>query len=101
MIQIEHTDTFGGEANYCWASRWHTAADLTDRQAIKLAKSLAGLTGVPCRKEEYGDMIALYPRGICQAIFISYVEPGYSAGKCVDADGMEVSADDCTLASEA
>ncbi len=72
MITIEHTDTFGGEANYCWAKRWHSFAQLTDLQAVRLAKKLCGLSGHPCRSENWGDVIALYPRGICQVIFIGY-----------------------------
>lgn len=74
MTTIEHTDTFGGEANYCWAKRWHTFAQLTDRQAVRLAKRLTGLTGHPCRVENLGDMLAIYPRGICQVIFVAYAE---------------------------
>lgn len=74
MITIEHTDTFGGEANYCWAKRWHTGRQLSDLQLVLLAKSLTGLTGVRCRRETFGDTIALYPAGICQVIFISWAE---------------------------
>ncbi len=86
-IQIEYTDTFGGEANYCWVRRWHCKADLTNRQAVTLAKKLTGLTGVPCRKDSFGDSAALYPRGICQVVFIGYSEPGYEDGLEVDAHG--------------
>lgn len=72
MTTIEHTDTFGGEANYCWAKRWSTKKELTDLQLVRLAKRLTGLTGVRCRREDYGDMLALYPQGICQVVFIAY-----------------------------
>ena len=72
MHTIEHTDTFGGEANYCWARRWHTYRTLTDRQLVRLAKRLAGLTGHPCRVENWGDALAIYPRGICQVVFAGW-----------------------------
>ena len=72
MKTIEHTDTFGGEANYSWVRRWHTSRDLTDLQLVRLAKRLTGLTGHPCRTENMGDCIALYPRGICHVVFIAH-----------------------------
>jgi hypothetical protein len=72
MITIEHTDTFGGEANYCWAKRWHSFRKLTDLQAVRLAKSLCGLSGCRCHSEDWGDVIALYPAGICQVIFVGW-----------------------------
>lgn len=90
MTQIEYTDTFGGEANYCWVKRWKCAAELSDRQAVRLAKKLAGLTGHPCRVEDWGGDIAIYPRGICQVIFVTYAETGYAQGMEVDAKGEEL-----------
>ncbi len=86
-IQIENTDTFGGEANYCWANRWFTKAELTDRQVVVLAKKLSGFTGYKCRKEEYGDTLALYPAGFCQVVFVSWADDGHEQGKEVDKDG--------------
>lgn len=90
MTTFEYTDTFGGEANYCWVKRWKCAAGLSDRQAVKLAKKLAGLTGHPCRVEDIGGDIAIYPRGICQVIFIGYAESAYARGVEVDANGDEI-----------
>jgi len=78
MLTIEHTDTFGGEANYCWARRWHTSKQLTDRQSVRLAKRLTGLTGHPCRVENMGEMVAIYPRGICQVVFIAWADGEYA-----------------------
>lgn len=75
---IEHTDTFGGEANYCWAKRWHLNREMSDLALVRLAKELTGLTGIPCRREDMGDSIALYPRGICQVVFIAYAESEYA-----------------------
>lgn len=74
-VQFEFTDTFGGEANYSWVRR-HEAqfpADISDRALVIRAKAWAGLTGVPCRKENLGDLIALYPQGSCTVLFISTI----------------------------
>ena len=79
MTTIEQTDTFGREANYSWVKRWNTKKELTNL----LAKKLAGLTGVRCRREDMGDLIALYPVGYCQVVFIGYSE-GKEFGNSVD-----------------
>lgn len=74
-INLEHTDTFGGDANYSWVRRAHIPADgLSDRALVRRAKAWAGLTGRRCRVENYGDTIAIYPRGICQVVFANYSE---------------------------
>lgn len=90
MLTIEHTDTFAGEANYCWVKRWKCDEELTDRQAIRLAKKLAGLTGHPCRVENIGGDIAIYPRRICQVVFIGYAETEYALRVQVDRDGNDI-----------
>jgi hypothetical protein len=76
-IQFEHTDTFGGEANYCWVRRAYlTKADsVSDRALVRRAKAWAGLTGIPARVDRFGDTIAIYPRGICHVLFVNYCEP--------------------------
>ena len=70
---LELTDTFGGEANYSWVRRatLTESADISDRALVRRAKAALGLTGVPCRKENWGDVIALYPRGSCTVAFIA------------------------------
>jgi hypothetical protein len=72
-FDVEHTDTFGGEANYSWCTRKTLQIPIhaTDRQIVRTAKAALGMTGVPCRKQEMGEMIALYPHGCCQVIFIT------------------------------
>jgi hypothetical protein len=76
-IKFENTDTFSGEANYCWVNR--TVIDCADTTSdlalVRRAKAWAGYSGIPCRREDYGDTIALYPRGICQVLFITSVQP--------------------------
>lgn len=88
--QIETTDTFGGESNYSWVKRWHCKANLTDAQAVRLAKKLTGWTGHPCRKSNPGEMVDLRPRGVCHVIFIAYAEPGNEQGPEVDSAGNTI-----------
>lgn len=70
---LEHTDTFGGDANYCWVRRGTiTAKSDTVRAAVRAAKTYLGWSGHPCRVEHYGDAIAIYPRGVCQVCFLTW-----------------------------
>lgn len=71
---FEYTDTFSGEANYAWCRRLLTGENYSDRGAVRAAKRWAGLTGIPCRKEEYGETIALYPQGCCTVLLINWVD---------------------------
>ena len=83
---IEYTDTFGGESNYSWVRRYsvtisetypdndHKRKNTYDRELVRRAKAIAGLTGVKCRRETYGDLIALYPCGSCTVLFINFRE---------------------------
>jgi hypothetical protein len=66
----EYTNTFSGEANYSWVQRG-TVKARSMRGAAILAKRAAGLNGVKCERDNYGDQIALRPRGMCTVLFIS------------------------------
>ena len=71
--EVEHTDTFAGEANYCWVRRYQIKG--TGRQTIiRRAKKACGLTGVRCRVTDFGDMFEIRPQGICQIVFVTYHE---------------------------
>lgn len=75
-VQFEKTDTFGGEANYSWVRR-HTITiepGITDLALVRRAKAWAGWSGARCKREKWGDMIVLKPSGLCQILFITYVE---------------------------
>ena len=75
-INFEHTDTFGGESNYSWVRR-HTievAEKTTNLAIVRKAKKWAELTGLRCRVEYHGDMIAIYPCGICHVVFVTFGE---------------------------
>ena len=76
IFQFEATDTFGGEANYSWAQRaiFEMDASVSDKTLVRRAKKWAGINGVKSRVENYGDMLAIYPQGICQVIFVSAID---------------------------
>lgn len=87
MMQLEHTDTFDGEANYCWVRRAYMANPPEKRRTlVRKIKAWAGLTGHPCAVNEYGDTIEIRPRGVCHVIFATYTEPEYVQGECIDDD---------------
>jgi len=86
--EIEYTDTFGGEANYSWVRR-HTVTmpELThygydggtnyakanktyQRELMRRAKALVGLTGVRGVSDSYGETIAFRPYGSCTVLFV-------------------------------
>lgn len=88
--QIELTDTFAGEANYCWVKRATvTMPELTaygydggsnyvkanrifERELMKRAKAAVGLTGIRGRKDSHGDQIDFRPYGLAQVMFVTY-----------------------------
>lgn len=76
IVNFEHTDTFGGEANYCWVNREtrELPSRTSSRTLVLYAKRFAGLTGKVCRVDHHGDMIAIYPRHLCQVVFVTFGE---------------------------
>jgi len=73
-IHFEHTDTFGGDANYCWVRRETLETDkpLSDLAIVRRAKAFAGFTGIRCRTDNFGDTIQITPQGICQTVFVTF-----------------------------
>jgi hypothetical protein len=87
---VEYTDTFGGEANYCWVKRvviempelthygydgssgWSKANKVFERELMRRAKKEMGLTNTRGVKSSYGDMIEFRPHRSCTVMFISY-----------------------------
>jgi hypothetical protein len=87
---IEYTDTFGGEANYCWVNRarvhmpelthygydggtnYVKANRVYQRELTKRAKAAVGLTGVRGRMERHGDGFAFYPYRSCTVLFCTW-----------------------------
>lgn len=71
----EYTDTFGGEANYCWVKR--TTFDVktnSNRAILRKAKALMGLSNVRGTVEDYGDMLKFTPYRSCTVLFVTYTE---------------------------
>ena len=70
---VEMTDTFGGEANYCWVRRAliDAPADATSQMLIRRAKKALGISAPHRPPEDYGDMIRIDLRHHCICIFIS------------------------------
>lgn len=71
QYEYEFTDTFGGEANYSWVHQGDVEAK-SDLAAVRKIKAELGLSGVDCKREDYGDMIELRPYGTCTVLFITY-----------------------------
>ena len=79
MYEVEHTDTFGGEANYCWVRRYEiNARGKTPKgerlSLVRQAKALCGLSGVRAKTSVYDDTLEIRPNGICQVIFITWID---------------------------
>jgi hypothetical protein len=90
--EIELTDTFGGEANYCWVKRatvhvpelthygytgstdgsYAKANKVAKRELMRKAKAAVGLTGVRGKTYNYGDMIEFRPYGLLQVMFVTF-----------------------------
>ncbi len=68
---FEHTDTFGGDANYCWVNRtnWTPSKKDSRLSLVRALKAFAGFTGLRCDISDYGDTLEIRPRGLCQIAF--------------------------------
>jgi len=75
-VNVELTDTFGGEANYCWVKRatFECPEDTSDLAIVRRAKKLVGLTGCQCKTSSLGDGFELRPAGASLACFIAFGE---------------------------
>ena len=91
-FEYEYTDTFGGEANYCWVKRgkvcvpelthygydgahgYSKANKAQSREVVRLVKAELGLTGRPCEREQWGETEVIRPRNSATVIFVNYCE---------------------------
>jgi hypothetical protein len=73
-VVVTQTDTFGGEANYSWANRYEFAIhkSTSQRNIVRKAKSLAGMTGVKSDTYDYDVGLTIKPRGYNQIIFVDF-----------------------------
>ena len=72
MYKAEMTDTFAGEANYCWVKRVELPAATTLKAAVRMAKRELGISGVRCRAAYYGDAARLDVCGACVVLFVCW-----------------------------
>jgi hypothetical protein len=74
--KVELTDTFGGEVNYSWVKR--ATIELPEKHSItalvRAAKKAVGLSGVRCRKQDFGDVLEIKPIGQCIVCFVTWHE---------------------------
>ncbi|WP_315826109.1 hypothetical protein [Bradyrhizobium sp. SZCCHNG3015] len=70
-LEVEYTDTFGGEANYAWVKRetLELPCGLSDRAVMRRAKAAMGLSGVRGRSYVNGDMWEFRPYRSCTVMF--------------------------------
>lgn len=89
---VEYTDTFAGEANYCWVKRavvsvpelthygytgstdgsYARANRAAHQELMRRAKAAVGLTGVRGRTYQHGDMIEFRPYRSCTVMFVTW-----------------------------
>lgn len=71
---LEYTDTFGGEANYCWVRRARMPAKPGESQRgiLRRAKALVGLSGLRGRTYGHGDFYEFRPYGMCTVLFVTW-----------------------------
>lgn len=91
---VQYTDTFAGEANYCWVRRATvTMPDMTHygytgstdgsyaranraytRELMRRAKAAVGLTGVRGTRATIGDTEEFRPHGTATVLFVTFAE---------------------------
>jgi hypothetical protein len=71
-MDVEYTDTFAGEANYCWVKResLELPVGISDRAIMRRAKAAMGLSGVRGRLDSYGDGFRFVPYRSCTVMFV-------------------------------
>lgn len=75
-FNVEYTDTFGGEANYCWVKRATISApyDPTTSLVMRRAKASVGLSGVRGVTSNLGDTIEFRPYGMATVMFVTWAD---------------------------
>ena len=67
---VEHTDTFAGEANYCWANYFKVTAG-SARQALTKVKKEIWCKCPRTKVSDYGDMLRADVIGSPECIFVT------------------------------
>ena len=73
-VNVEVTDTFGGESNYSWVRRYSFMVPdcLSNYSVVRRVKKYIQWNGCRTVTENYGDTITLRPQGMCQVAFITF-----------------------------
>lgn len=83
VYDVEVTDTFGGEANYCWVRRYKVRIPLMDSEGAaerkkyearikREIKKAASMTGVRGNWSDFGQGYEFRPRNACIVLFATY-----------------------------
>jgi hypothetical protein len=73
----EYTDTFGGEANYCWVKRGAIVEGpkaYSRREVVRRAKQAVGITGAKGKNYWHGDDYEFRPYRSCTVLFIRWAD---------------------------
>jgi|TARA_R110000822_G_scaffold306112_2_gene432188 hypothetical protein len=73
LVDCEYTDTFGGEANYCWVRRETIEIDekCSNLALVRRAKKSLGLNGLRGQMFNHGDMFEFRPYGESTVAFFT------------------------------
>lgn len=73
-IEVEYTDTFGGEANYSWVKRatLQLPYNASNTMVMRAAKKAMGLTGVRGDITDTGDTIGFRPYRSNTVMYITF-----------------------------
>jgi len=73
MYEVEVTDAFSGEANYCWVRRYELPGTCDTRlKRVRAAKRLAGYSGARATVSDYGGDLRIDLRDAAIVIFVSW-----------------------------
>ena len=75
IIEVQYTDTFGGQANYSWLhlQTYAVPQDKSDSWIKRFAKKSLNINGVPGTWRKSGDGFIFRPRGMNTVLFITFL----------------------------
>lgn len=87
---VEYTDTYAGEPNYCWVRRatvsmpelthygydgstnYYKTNQIFERELMRKAKAAVGITGAQGKRYSHGDELEFRPYGCATVMFVTY-----------------------------
>ena len=72
-IDLEYTDTFGGQANYCWVKRetLELPETISDLALVRRCKMALGLNGIRGIMTNHGDQWEFRPHNASTVAFFT------------------------------